>query len=165
MRIRKRTIKAYDVIAKAIELLGPKGQYWMTGDEHAKQGDEGQDTYCMVGALDEAVAVLGANEETEQKAFVMVGEQVIKERSWHSYDLSTVTRDEYTGQFTSNLDEAAGRARDLIPDFNDALPNEETTYETRDGAEHFKHSRRPKGFTQVKKVFCKALRKTVAKNI
>ena len=157
MRTHKQLVKVQDVIAKAIELLGPGGQYWITGDEHVKQGDERQDTFCMVGVLDKAAGELHASLEVEQRAFVAVAQELPEKYS--------TSRDDYSGQFESNLEFAADNAREAIPRFNDSLPSTEALYEDVQGNLRFKRSRRPKGFKQVKSVFCKALKKTVAKDI
>lgn len=164
MRTSKRSIKVSDVIAKALELLGPKGQYWITGDEHQRHGEEQQDTYCMIGALDAAATALCASSYVEQQAFVEVAKALPKPYL-SSVDLNIVGRDKYTGQYVSTSDGAAEGARGIIPCFNDSLPDAETTYEDKQYNERFKRSRRPKGFRKVKKVFCKALKKTLAKDI
>lgn len=158
---RKQPVKAYEVIAKALDLLGPKGQYWITGEEHSVYGVERQDTFCMIGAVKEAAAQLKANTEVKDRALVEVARALPDD----AFGVPLVIKDEHTGLFVSNMGQAAYAAEDAIPDFNDALESGEIYYEDRSGDLRFKRSRRPKGFRQVKKVFCKALKQTVKKGV
>lgn len=44
-----------EVIGKAIEILGPNGEHWITGDL-----EDGKGNYCMLGAINKARTLLSA---------------------------------------------------------------------------------------------------------
>lgn len=92
-----KVVSAADVIAKSIDIFGPKGEHWITGVQH-----DGHGNYCMLGAIKKAGQVLGAPEKTVREARVEVAKAT---PGWQDTgkSLTALNMDAYSD----------------IPDFND----------------------------------------------
>lgn len=139
----KRNVSSARLISKALEIFGPKGEHWISGNL-----DDGHGNFCMLGALNEAGQCLHATSDSVDAAKVAVASCV---PGWKD------VKDEY-GVIYDDDAMLADVAEDHIPLFNDKGDGHERDLY---GQPIHLHLDAHKHFLKVKRVMCRALKKSL----